>query len=207
MHIFFKIKTLQEIKIDEKFFTKFPMVEIKEFNLENVYQHYKWNNDKELNYYDSEYPHRHEDFEAFLRRIKSVLDDESQTTDLFEVHLQKNDELIGIVDIHAIDQYNRRCFVNCTIGDRAYAGGGYEKEALQVVLGHCFNEKDMHKVATTAFDFNTSWIEIVKQLGFEQEGQLREHVLKNEQFCDKLIFSLLRSDYKSLQQKHTAIAS
>lgn len=183
------------------------MIEIKEFNLQNVSQHYKWNNDKELNYYDSEYPHQHEDFEAFLRRIKTVLDNDNNTADLFEVHLQKNSELIGIVDIHAIDQYNRRCFVNCTIGDRTYAGCGYEREALQIVLGHCFNEKDMHKVATTAFDFNNSWIESVKQLGFEQEGQLREHVLKNEQFCDKLIFSLLRSDYKSLQQKTSAIAS
>lgn len=182
------------------------MVQIKEFDLQNVSVHYKWNNDKELNYYDSDYPHQHESFEAFLKRIKSVLDERNKTNDLFEIHLTENDKLIGIVDIHAIDKYNRRCFVNCTIGDREYAGKGYDVEALKKVLAHCFNEKEMHKVATTAFDFNTSWIESVEEIGFEQEGQLRDHVIKKDKFCDKLIFSLLENDYQSEQSEATVAA-
>lgn len=175
------------------------MVEIKEFDLQNVSIHYKWNNDEELNYYDSEYPHQHESFEAFLKRIKSVLDERNEAHELFEIHLADNDQLIGIVDIHAIDTYNRRCFVNCTIGDRNYSGQGHDLEALKKVLVHCFNQKGMHKVATTAFDFNTSWIGHVEALGFQKEGQLREHVIKDDEFCDKLIYSLLESDYKSEQ--------
>lgn len=182
------------------------MVEIKEFDLQNVSVHYKWNNDKELNYYDSDYPHRHEDFEAFLSRIKSVLDERNETADLFEIHLEENNELIGIVDIHAIDTYNRRCYVNCTIGERDYAGKGYDVQALKMVLNHCFNEKDMHKVAATAFDFNATWINTLEKLGFEQEGQLREHVLKKEEYCDKLIFSLLKKDFKSLKKESRAVA-
>jgi RimJ/RimL family protein N-acetyltransferase len=173
------------------------MVEIKQFDLQNVSVHYKWNNDKELNYYDSDYPHQHESFDTFLKRIKSVLDERNETSDLFEIHLTENDKLIGIVDIHAIDKYNKRCFVNCTIGDREYAGKGYDVEALKIVLAHCFEEKGMHKVATAAFDFNTSWIDSVKKLGFQKEGQLREHVLKNDEYCDKLIFSLLENDFQS----------
>lgn len=175
------------------------MVEIKEFNLQNVSVHYKWNNDKELNYYDSDYPHQHESFETFLKRIKSVLDERNERSELFEIHLSENDKLIGIVDIHAIDKYNKRCFVNCTIGDREYAGKGYDVEALKIVLDHCFNEKGLHKVGTTAFDFNTSWIKSVEKLGFQQEGQLREHVIKDDAYCDKLIFSLLEKDFQSNQ--------
>jgi RimJ/RimL family protein N-acetyltransferase len=175
------------------------MVEIKEFDLQNVSVHYKWNNDKKLNYYDSDYPHQHESFETFLKRIKSVLDERNETSELFEIHLSDNDKLIGIVDIHAIDKYNKRCFVNCTIGDRKYANKGYDEKALKIVLDHCFNEKGMHKVGTAAFDFNTSWIESVEKLGFQQEGQLREHVIKNDEYCDKLIFSLLEKDFQSKQ--------
>lgn len=173
------------------------MVQIKAFNLENVSTHYKWNNDKELNYYDSDYPHQHESFEAFLKRIKLVLDKDDRTNELFEIHLTESNKLIGIVDIHAIDKYNKRCFVNCTIGDREYAEKGYETEALKKVLSYCFNKKGMHKVGVVAFDFNTSWIEAVEKIGFQQEGQLREHVLKDDQYCDKLIFSLLESDFKT----------
>ncbi len=182
------------------------MVEIKEFDLQNVSVHYEWNNDKELNYYDSEYPHQHESFDTFLKRIKSVLDERNETHELFEIHLAESDKLIGIVDIHAIDQYNRRCYVNCTIGDRTYAGEGYDMEALKIVLSHCFNNKGMHKVATTAFDFNTSWIESVEKLGFKQEGQLREHVIKKDKFCDKLLFSLLEKDYQPSEKEASVVA-
>lgn len=177
------------------------MVEIKEFDLQNVSVHYKWNNDEELNYYDSEYPHQHESFDTFLKRIKSVLDERNETHEIFEIHLSENNKLIGIVDIHAIDKYNRRCYVNCTIGDRDYAGKGYDIEALKIVLAYCFNKKGMNKVATTAFDFNSSWIESVEEIGFEREGQLREHVIKKDEFCDKLIFSLLEKDYQSTKTK------
>ncbi|WP_445664841.1 GNAT family N-acetyltransferase [Fodinibius sp. AD559] len=175
------------------------MVEIKEFDLQNVSVHYKWNNDEKLNHYDSDYPHQHESFETFLKRIKSVLDERNETSELSEIHLSENDKLIGIVDIHGIDKYNKRCFVNCTIGDCKYAEKGYEAEALKIVLDYCFNEKGMHKVGTAAFDFNTSWIESVEKFGFEQEGQLREHVIKNDAYCDKLIFSLLEKDFQSNQ--------
>lgn len=43
------------------------MVEIKPFDLQNITLHYKWNNDEELTYYDSEYPHAHESFESFCK--------------------------------------------------------------------------------------------------------------------------------------------
>lgn len=179
------------------------MVEIKDFNLQNVTLHYKWNNDAELNYYDSEYPHQHEGFEDFLKRIKSVLDKRNESAELFEIHLPDDGKLIGIVDVHAIDKYNQRCYVNCTIGDRDYADKGYDIEAMKIVLSHCFDEKGMHKVATTAFDFNDSWIEKVQKLGFKREGVLREHVLKKGQFRDKLIFSLLRREYNESYKKAT----
>lgn len=182
------------------------MVEIKPLDLQNVTIHYKWNNDEELNYYDSEYPHQHESFDSFLKRVKSVVDNRNQTAELFEIHLTENDALIGIVDIHAIDEYNKRCFVNCTIGDRNYAGQGYDYEAMKVILGHCFNDKNMHKVGATAFDFNTEWIKQLKKLGFKQEGELREHVLKKGTFSNKLIFSLLEKEYQTEDNEEKALS-
>lgn len=172
------------------------MVEITPFSLQNVTLHYEWNNDAELAYYDSEYPHEHEPFDTFLRRIKSVLDSDNDTAELFEIHLKDTGQLIGIVDLHAIDRYNRRCYVNCTIGDRDYAGEGYDEQALKLILAYCFEELEMHKVGTTAFDFNTTWIDHVQEIGFSLEGTLRKHVLKNDTWRDKLIFSLLKEEYR-----------
>lgn len=183
------------------------MVEIKPFDLQNVSVHYKWNNDEELNYYDSEYPHEFESFDSFLKRIKAVVDEQNTAAELFEIHLSENDKLIGIVDIHAIDTYNRRCFVNCTIGDRDYDGEKYEIDALRKSLTYCFEELGMHKVATTAFDFNTQWIEEVRQLGFKKEAELREHVLKKGVYRNKLIFGILSGEFEKIQEnaEHSAV--
>lgn len=173
------------------------MINITPFDLQNVSLHYKWNNDKELTYYDSEYPHEYESFESFLKRIKSVVDSENKTAELFEIHIAESGKLIGIVDLHAIDVYNKRCYINCTIGDRDFANQGYEEEALKKTLKYCFKEKGLHKVATTAFDFNTSWIEKVEQIGFKKEGELREHVLKKGTYCNKLIYSMLADEFEA----------
>ncbi|MDX1671041.1 MAG: GNAT family protein [Balneolaceae bacterium] len=172
------------------------MVTLKPFDLQNVAIHHKWNNDEELNYYDSEYPHQEESFESFLKRIKSVLDRENKTANLFEIHLQKDDKLIGIVDIHAIDTYNRRCFINCTIGDREYNRKEHSADALNQTLSYCFEKLEMHKVGTTAFDFNHAWIDTVQAIGFKKEGELREHVLKRGEFRNKLIYSILDQEYQ-----------
>lgn len=182
------------------------MVTITPFDLQNVSLHYKWNNDKELTYYDSEYPHEHESFESFLKRIKMVVDSENKTAELFEIHTEKDGKLIGIVDLHAIDVYNRRCYVNCTIGDREFAGQGIEEEALQKMLAYCFNDKGLHKVATTAFDFNTAWISKVEELGFHKEGELRQHVLKKGEYCNKLIYSMLADEFANLYDNQHAVA-
>jgi len=173
------------------------MVKIKPFDLTNVETHYRWNNDETLNYYDSDYPHRYESFESFLKRVKAVVSESNEAEDLLEIHLEENDKLIGIVDLHAIDQYNRRCFVECTIGDRQFMHRGMEVDALRKTLNYCFEQLNMHKVATTSFDFNTDWIEEVEQIGFCKEGELRDHALKQGRNCNKLLFSILQPEYRS----------
>ncbi|MFH5831100.1 GNAT family N-acetyltransferase [Halalkalibaculum sp. DA3122] len=177
------------------------MVTIKPFDQQNVALHYKWSNDEELNYFDSEDIHKVESFESFLRHIKSVVDEKNATADLFEIHLSGNGKLIGIVDLHEIDPQNRRCYVKCSIGDRKYTGKKYEVEALRKTLAYCFNELEMHKVCTAAFDFNTTWIEEVQKLGFRQEGKLREHLRRDDGYCDKLVFGLLDQEFEQAQQE------
>lgn len=171
------------------------MVSLTPFDLKNLPTHYNWDNDKELNYFDSEYPFQHESFESFSARIKSVIDPENTTSQLLEIHRSDTDELIGVIDIHGIDYHNSRCNLECTIGKREDWRKGYGCFAMQSALEYCFEELGMNRVNTTAFDFNKPWIKLVKKLGFRQEGKLRQHVWKNDGFHDKLLFGILHSEY------------
>ena len=172
------------------------MVILKPFTLDNAQIHHQWNNDPELNYYDSERPHELESYKDFVNRIKKVIDARNKRAELFEIHLKDPQKLIGIADIHDIDRHNNKCWIDCTIGDREYRHDPYlEIDALHKTLQYCFTFLKMHKVCTYAFDFNRTWIDNVEEVGFKQEGQLRSHILKDNEYHSKFLFGLLRNEY------------
>jgi RimJ/RimL family protein N-acetyltransferase len=171
------------------------MVELKGFNWDHIDTHYKWNNDEVLNFNDSDYPLEYESYESFSKRIRLLASPENVSNTILEIHHIDDNKLIGVVDIHGIDPVNKRCFVEATIGDVNYRNKGYGRQAFNLAISYCFQELEVHKVCTSAFDFNRKWITIVKRMGFRQEGQLREHTLKNGAYCDKLIFGLLKSEF------------
>jgi RimJ/RimL family protein N-acetyltransferase len=172
------------------------MVELKTFDFQNVQTHFKWNNDEELNFYDSDYPHQVESFESFLQRVKNEVK-ENPSTELLEIH-SDNKELIGVIDIHDIDQYNLRCTLECTIGNKKYWRQGYGREAMLRALNYCFETLNMNKVITAAFDFNEPWIRLVEKIGFTKEGELRQHTFKKDKFHDKILFGMIRSEYNNV---------
>ncbi len=172
------------------------MVEIQPVNWANIDKHYAWNNDPELNYFDSDFPLVQESFESFTQRLKVMNADMQGSLKIMEIVLQETGQLIGIVDIHGIDHINRRCFIECTIAERAYRSRGLGTMAFRQTVRHCFEDLGMNKVLSSAFDFNEKWIRILENLGFEQEGRLREHALKNGEYADKLIFGLLVNEYR-----------
>jgi len=177
------------------------MIELKPFDLQHIDTHYQWNNNPEFTFLDSEYPHKHESFDSFLSRMKQLLEDENATTKLLEIFDSESNKLIGVVDIHAIDRHNRRCFVQITIGMKEHCSRPCMQETLNKVLTYCFETMDMHKAAATSFDFNDSWINIITEAGFKREGVLRDHVLKNGTYRDKYIYGILNSEFKELQQQ------
>lgn len=178
------------------------MVTLKPFNVENAETHFEWNNDKELNYYDSDLPHHTESFDSFITRVKNILNSDLRSFEWLEIHTdEKNPRLIGIVDIYNIDNHNNRCDMDCTIAKRNYRGKGYGKAALFEALTHCFEVLGMHKVNAYAFDFNSTWMHVMKQNGFTEEGVLRYHTYKESQFHDKHIFGILKEEFEELRSK------
>ncbi len=172
------------------------MVHLRPINWANIDVHYKWNNDEELNYYDSDYPHEKESYQSFVARLKELDSDDNPTVSIFEVLENNTNRLIGLVDIHGIDTQNKRCFMECTIAEKDFRNLGYGKAASELALKYCFENLNMNKVMTTSFDFNDAWIHIIESLGFMQEAKLRQHAFKKGEYLDKLVFGILKPEYE-----------
>lgn len=182
------------------------MISLKPFNWAHVETHYQWNNDKDLNFYDSDFPHKYESYESFVSRLKEMIRTNDGTSQLFEIICNDSGKLIGVVDIIGIDRINNKCILECTIADKSFRNKGYGKKALEEALDYCFTDLRMHKVTTVSFDFNEWWIGILENSGFQQEGCLRKHIIKNGAYCDKMIFSMLDSEYFEMHPELMEVA-
>lgn len=175
------------------------MITLQPFNLKNVGLHFKWNNDKHINYFDSDYPYQIEDFTTFSSRVNRIAENTGGSNYIYEIHVSDTQQMIGVVDIIGVDHCNLQCSVSCTIGDKKFRNKGYGTAALKQTVNLCFKQLGMNKVTTAAFDFHSVWVHIVKKCGFTIEGVLRQHELKGEKFSDKMIFALLRQEFEVIE--------
>ncbi len=164
--------------------------------LENLYKHFAWNNDPELNRLDSEIPYEQESLGAFKRRFEQMIYAPAPDSRDFEIHAEDG-TVIGVAYIGNISAHNRHCKIGITIGDRNYWGKGYGRAALRLVLNYCFDELDMHRVGTETFEYNTAWRKLVEWAGFTREGTDREYLFRDGRYWDKDTYAILEDEYRA----------
>ena len=179
----------QDVRLEGERVTLTPL------RYENIYKHFEWNNDPELNRLDSELPYRRESFADFKARFEQMVDHPGPHSLDLEIHAE-NDELIGLAYAVDISPHNRHCTVGVTIGDRNYWGDGYGRESLELLLEHCFDTLDMHRVHTETFEYNEAWQNLVRDAGFKQEGVERDYLYRDDEYWDKEVYSMLEDEYR-----------
>lgn len=169
--------------------------------MENIYTHFRWNNDPELNRLDSEIPYEEETFGEFKKRFEKLCYNPSAFHFDFEIHTQDGD-LIGVAYVARISEHNQHGLIGITIGDRDYWGKGYGRESMRLILRFCFQELDLHRVSAETFEYNTAWRDLVEGMGFVKEGTAREYLYREGRFWDKMNYSLLDSEYDRLYDEN-----
>lgn len=171
-------------------------VELTPLHWDNLYKHFQWNNDPELNYYDSEIPYRKESLGEFKKRFEQMVYDPLPTSRDFEI-CAEDGTLIGVAFVMDISHHNRHCTIGITIGDRDYWGKGYGRAALRTLLQYCFDELNMHRVSAEIFEYNEAWRKLVEWAGFKKEGTDRDYLHRQGQYWDKHIYAILEEEYRS----------
>lgn len=165
--------------------------------IDNIYKHFEWNNDPELNRFDSEIPFVEESFGDFKKRFDHMVYEPVPSSRDFEIHTN-DDTLIGVAYIAGISEANRHCKIGVTIGDRNYWGQGFGRESLELLLDYCFNDLKMHRVSAETFEYNTAWQKLVEHMGFKKEGTEREYLFRDGRFWDNEIYSMLEQEYRAI---------
>jgi len=102
--------------------------------------------------------------------------------------------ILGICSYNNIVWKNRSCSISFKM-KKKYCTQSFSVETVQILTSFIFKELNLNKVDSyIQEDFNFE-IQTLEKVDFQQEGVLREHVFKDNQYFDMLIFSLFNRGY------------
>jgi len=115
----------------------------------------------------------------------------------FSLRTVEEDRLIGFVALHSIEWNNQAGLLAIGIGDPEYRGRGYGADALRLILRYAFDELNLHRVGLDVIANNTQAIRAYEQVGFKQEGEQREAVLRDGQRHGRVVMGILREEWEA----------
>jgi RimJ/RimL family protein N-acetyltransferase len=109
--------------------------------------------------------------------------------------IEADNKCIGQCALFNFNETARTCELGITIGDQAYWGKGYGKEAIRLLLEYAFRYCNYRKVWLHAHDNNARAIRAYQECGFVEEGRLREQVWSNGAYQDLVCMGLLQKEW------------
>ncbi|MGI8967744.1 MAG: GNAT family N-acetyltransferase [Chloroflexota bacterium] len=115
--------------------------------------------------------------------------------------IEVDDTYIGSCGLFNIDPVARTCELGIGIGDPAYRGRGYGRDALRELLRYAFRIRNIRRVWLSVNGNNERAIRAYAAVGFVEEGRLRSHVWSNGQYLDLLRMGILDHEWVALNER------
>jgi len=77
-------------------------------------------------------------------------------------------------------------------------GQGYGREALTAIIKHAFDDLPTNRFWLDVYPDNLVGIKLYESMGFIKEGILRQNYKSARGYLDQIIYSILRTEYESL---------
>jgi len=112
--------------------------------------------------------------------------------------------LVGAIDLMGIKGFNRCGEIGYWI-DEAYQGRGLVSTACAALIDHSFTALGINRMEIKADPANVRSRAIPERFGFTCEGNLRQIINMGDHFADRVVYAMLREDWRgSGQQLHFA---
>jgi len=170
------------------------MIKLKPLSKSNISPFYKWLNDKEVIEYSL----------SLFQRINTEKEIENWFFELLKnnkdlmlgIFLESTNKLIGYAGICDISKANRSGEYYVFIGDKKSWNKGVGTEVTKKILKIGYEDYNLNRIMLTVSEPNIGGIKAYEKSGFRIEGRLREAVCRNDIFHDKIVMSLLKSEWK-----------
>ena len=147
-----------------------------------------------MQYWDSPAMQSLGELEAYISRSISVPINRHCA---YVVELRETGEITGFVNYHHRETTNRRLELGYLM-KRRYWRKGLAREAMQVLIEHCFDELDTYRIEATVSPGNDASMGLLRSLGFICEGgPMRARLWTSDgRKLDAFMFGLLAPDWQ-----------
>jgi RimJ/RimL family protein N-acetyltransferase len=167
---------------------------LKPVNIDDSTAIFKYRSDKETNKYQMWIPGDIDEVHDYIKNKISPVMNLPHTWFQFVILKKPDNELIGDVGIHFIDDDGLQAELGCTL-NRAYHGNGYALETMTEIINLLFNKLDKHRIIASIDPHNKPSIKLVERLGFRKEAHFIKSLLINNEWVDDLIYAILKSEW------------
>lgn len=132
------------------------------------------------------------------RQVETLLKDFEQSQDrlMFAIRMNDDGKMIGVTGFDEILWSNGVATTFIGIGEPGFAGKGYGREAMQLLMDFGFNELNFHRIQLSTIAYNDPAIKLYESIGFTREGAYREFILRDGQRFDLYLYGLLGSEWR-----------
>ena len=132
-----------------------------------------------------------EDAEAWWQRVSGRMEEGNALQ--FAICLAEGGLVIGSCVLFAYEEAHGRAELGYVIGQKHW-GKGYAREAVQRLLGYCFENLQLRRIGARVDARNEASSGLLLRLGFRQEGCLRAWEMEGDTPVDSLLFALLTGE-------------
>lgn len=133
------------------------------------------------------YPYLESDAMSFIDRVLQLPPQQG-----IEFAITVDQHFAGAIGV-TFDQdvYRHTCEIGYWLGE-PFWGHGIISKAIAMIIPYIFTYFDIHKIFAEVFSENIGSQKALEKNGFVKEGILKNHVYKNGQFHDIIIYGLCR---------------
>ena len=135
------------------------------------------------------YPYSEQDGIDFISSMLSANEDE-----IFAFAITLDDRAIGSIGVYRQKNIHRQTAEMGYYLAEAYWGKGIMTDAVKQVCEYVFQNSDILRIYAEPFAYNTGSCRVLEKAGFQYEGTLRNHAVKNGKVIDMRMYSLLREE-------------
>lgn len=133
--------------------------------------------------------------------IAGIREDVAGGVPRWGITLKPEITLIGMVGFNAWHRTDRRASIGFDLA-RAHWGKGIMHEALRLVIAFGFEVMLLNRFEADTSEHNAASQGLLRKLGFQNEGLLREQFYEDGRFHDLMLWGLLRREWLAGQASH-----